>query len=162
MLKNITGLFVKIGVMLSGGLVIGLVVNALASDPLPLLANRGQFQLKIEADRAADSSEIMQLYESGVLFVDARSQSAYRKGHIPGAILLDYHVFEQDDPDLIDKLELPKDVTIVVYCDGSDCQASHIVADHLLDAGYREDLVKVFSGGWEEWLLLGGEVDSFE
>ena len=39
--------------------------------------------------------------------------------------------------------------TIVVYCEGGDCQSSLALAKRLHDEGFKD--IRVMTGGWEEW-----------
>ena len=141
---------------------LGLAVNALSPEPLPLIASKPQFEVEVSEERRAEHSEITELYESGeAIFVDARAVDFFTEGHIPGAFSIPYKEFEEGStPEMVDLL--PREMTIVVYCDGADCEASTVVADHLLELGFQPDLVRVFHGGWDEWLANEGEVETGE
>ena len=81
--------------------------------------------------------------ESGYIIIDARTQSEYDEGHIPGAILIP----EYEIADLAEK-ELPdKDQLILVYCRSG--RRSKIAAEELVKLGYTN--VKEFGGiiDWE-------------
>ena len=50
--------------------------------------------------------------ESGYIIIDARTQSEYDEGHIPGAILIpEYEIADRAEKELPDKKQL-----ILVYC----------------------------------------------
>jgi rhodanese-related sulfurtransferase len=149
----------QIATMALLGLLTGLGVNAVSPEPLPLLATSEQFELEVDPEKAVTSSEIMELYESGeAIFIDARSEDMYAKGRIPAAFSLPYNAFKEGMAEL-DRY-LPRDQLVVIYCDGADCHASPIVYDKLLEYGFEEEYLKIFNGGWNDWLELGGEVDS--
>ncbi|MCA9415122.1 MAG: hypothetical protein KC917_02585 [Candidatus Omnitrophica bacterium] len=154
--------FAQILVLVIVSIGIGLSVNALAPESLPLVAPESQFEVAVPDEQKVAHSEIVEYFESGeAIFVDARGADAFTEGHIPGAFSIPYKEFE--DGNVPEKVELlPKEMTVVVYCDGADCHASKEVADHLLELGFQPDLVKVFHGGWKEWLDNGGEVESGE
>ena len=81
--------------------------------------------------------------ESGYIIIDARTQSEYDEGHIPGAILIP----EYEIADLAEK-ELPdKDQLILVYCRSG--RRSKIAAEELVKLGYTN--VKEVGGiiDWE-------------
>lgn len=140
------------------GAFLGLAMNALAPEPLPLLASADLFKEAVPEGSDVATSELRELWESGeVLFIDARSEEAFSKGHIPGAFSLPYKAFEQGTPDLVN--DLPKDQQLVIYCDGADCHASKVVYEKLLEFGFEEDRLRIFSGGWTEWVKQGGEVE---
>ncbi len=152
----------RIIIMAVISMVIGLAVNAISSKPLPLIGNESQFEVAVPEGQKADHSEIQTLFESGeAFFVDARSVEAFVEGHIPGSFSIPYTEFEGGT--VPEKVELlPRDMTLVIYCDGADCHASKEVADHLLEIGFLPEFVRVFHGGWKEWQENGGEVETGE
>ena len=81
--------------------------------------------------------------ESGYIIVDARTQSEYDEGHIPGAILIpEYEISDRAEKELPDKDQL-----ILVYCRSG--RRSKIAAEELVKLGYTN--VKEFGGiiDWE-------------
>src|SRR3972149_3331516 len=77
------------------GVSLGLLANALSSDPLPLKAKAEQFEVKVDETIQVPSAEIMDLWVSGEgFFVDARGAEAYTEGRIPGAFSLPYKSFD--------------------------------------------------------------------
>lgn len=90
-------------------------------------------------------------FDAGAVFIDARSEHEFTAGHIAGAYHLYYADFETKGTELLAKL--PFDKTIVTYCSGEDCNASDILARHLIDFGFER--VRVFFGGWPAWTGAG-------
>jgi rhodanese-related sulfurtransferase len=88
---------------------------------------------------------------STAIFIDARLHKNYISGHIEGAINIPYKDFE--DKYLLVADFLPLDMEIIVYCSGSDCNASNMVAKNLINLGYNN--VKVFKEGWGKWEAAG-------
>jgi rhodanese-related sulfurtransferase len=87
------------------------------------------------------------LFESGAaLFVDGRHEFDYQLGHIKGAINIPLKEFERRKSLLA---SLPKDRTIVTYCDGAECNSSIELAARLYAEGFTD--VRIFFGGWNEW-----------
>ena len=81
--------------------------------------------------------------ESGYVIIDARTQSEYDEGHIPGAILIpEYEIADRAEKELPDKDQL-----ILVYCRSG--RRSKIAAEELVKHGYTN--VKEFGGiiDWE-------------
>ena len=81
--------------------------------------------------------------ESGYIIIDARTQSEYDEGHIPGAILIpEYEIVNRAEKELPDKKQL-----ILVYCRSG--RRSKIAAEELVKLGYTN--VKEFGGiiDWE-------------
>ena len=81
--------------------------------------------------------------ESGYIIIDARTQSEYDEGHIPGAILIpEYEIADRAEKELLNKDQL-----ILVYCRSG--RRSKIAAEELVKLGYTN--VKEFGGiiDWE-------------
>ena len=90
----------------------------------------------------AEAKELMDS-ESGYIIIDARTQSEYDEGHIPGAILIpEYEIADRVEKELPDKDQL-----ILVYCRSG--RRSKIAAEELVKLGYTN--VKEFGGiiDWE-------------
>ncbi len=88
------------------------------------------------------------LETSGAAFIDARDLEQYETSHISGAFLLPFSEFLSGDvPEVVDFL--PRDLPIIVYCEGGDCHASHQVAEMLVDYGFND--LRVLADGWPAW-----------
>ena len=88
-------------------------------------------------------------WDGRALWIDARSEADFQKGHVPGALLLN----EDDWDGLLGpffKAWTP-DKMIVVYCSSLQCQASKEVAERLRTEARLKN-VYVLKGGWEAWL----------
>ena len=87
------------------------------------------------------------LFKKGITFVDSRDEADYILGHISNSINIPFDDFDNHKQ----KLEkLPKEKPLVIYCAGTDCDLSHLLANLLFEQGYKQ--VYVFFGGWNEWL----------
>jgi len=85
-----------------------------------------------------------------IIFVDARDEDSYQRGHIPGA-----YEFDPFHPEKYFDAVLPlcqKAVQIVVYCNGGDCDDSESAALLLRDVGISNQKLFVFGGGITEWM----------
>ncbi len=91
-------------------------------------------------------------------FVDARSEHSYYKRHIQGALSLSAKRFEAQYGDFRDIMA--KDALLIIYCQSITCPYSDIVARKLRDLGYTN--IKVFAGGWAEWLRARYPVQGFK
>ena len=97
-------------------------------------------------------AEAEELFSRGeAIFIDSRPQEDYRKGHILRALNIPFE--EKKKNDLIAQHPLPQDQTLVVYCDGAECQSSVELAKILHQRGFAS--LKIFFGGWEEWVQAG-------
>ncbi|OGD19581.1 MAG: hypothetical protein A2Y70_07645 [Candidatus Aminicenantes bacterium RBG_13_64_14] len=87
---------------------------------------------------------------------DARLERPFREGHVPRARNLPATGSRQKIPP--DILELQRERTLVVYCEGGDCQSSLALAKRLHDEGFTD--IRVMTGGWEEWKKAGLPVEA--
>jgi rhodanese-related sulfurtransferase len=73
-------------------------------------------------------------------------EAEYNFGHIKGAINLP---FKKIDEHISKISNLPKNTTLVTYCDGVGCDASIDLADKLVELGYTN--IRIFYSGWNDW-----------
>jgi rhodanese-related sulfurtransferase len=98
-----------------------------------------------------DRESLREKLESGeeLVLVDALSPMSFALSHLPGAINL--------TPDWVDgraRRRIPDfETEIVVYCEGSDCDSSVIVANRLVELGYRN--VRHYVEGKRDWTEAG-------
>lgn len=81
-----------------------------------------------------------------VTVIDARDAAQYAKGHIPGAINIEWRQA------IARRGEIPKDRMVVYYCNSGSLSAQAVFALRLL--GW--DNVKVLQDGFEGWKKKGG------
>ncbi len=101
-----------------------------------------------EADLRGE--EAVWLHAHGALFVDARRSAQYEQGHIPRARSLS--AWEDGLADKIDQLSTftaDLQAPAVVYCSGGDCRDSHLVAQKLWQAGFRN--LRIYVDGFPDW-----------
>ncbi len=103
--------------------------------------------------RLITTREAEDLFASGgsALFIDARSAGAFREGHVVGARSVPYDGPGMRIPDEL--LAIPRDRTLVVYCEGGDCRSSLGLAKLIHDKGFKD--IRVMTGGWTEWTRSG-------
>ena len=84
-----------------------------------------------------------------LVLVDALAPIAFARSHLPGALNL--------TPEWVDdraRRRIPSlDTEIVVYCQNVDCESSVIVANRLLELGYRN--VRHYAEGKSDWVEAG-------
>jgi rhodanese-related sulfurtransferase len=88
----------------------------------------------------------------GFVVVDARSAENFGRGHVPGAISFPHRQMNEASVGI-----LPKDKLIVVYCDGTGCNASTKAAVKLTALGFT---VKEMIGGIDWWRRDGYQVET--
>ncbi len=103
-------------------------------------------QMAITLDDAKNLHQSM-----GAVFMDARPQEEFTKGHIQGAISLPWHEAEQRVMDVT--ANLTNDAVIVTYCDGDTCDLSKDLALFLENLGFTN--VRVLVNGWTVWRNAG-------
>ena len=86
------------------------------------------------------------------VFIDARSRKDFSTGHIPAA---KNFPFEKAKGKAIGEVAagIPSGKAVVIYCSGKDCPTGFALAVLLRDQGLEE--VRVFTGGWDEWIAAG-------
>jgi len=118
------------------------------------------FDGKSNPEILADYEQVKQNIGKAVL-IDARSKEEFtgtvirgaRRGHIPGAINVDFSTNISDNGELKNEKQLaelyniPKDSQIITYCQGAYRAANSFVA--LKKLGYTK--IKVYLGSWGEW-----------
>ncbi|MFK5921564.1 MAG: rhodanese-like domain-containing protein [Verrucomicrobiota bacterium] len=84
-----------------------------------------------------------------VIWIDARTEADYTKGHVQGALLLN----QENWADLLwqhrEVIEAIEESPVVVYCDGTTCRRSSEIAERLrTELGLEQ--VYVLKGDWQE------------
>src|SRR5512138_859810 len=114
------------------GSLIGLLSNAVSSKGIPLIT---------PPKKAPKAEEFVPLGKAhdlwgggGAFFLDARKPLDFEAGHIANALNLPVEDFPEYYPKLAPMLS--PESAIVVYCDGTECELSHRLADQLRQQGY--------------------------
>jgi rhodanese-related sulfurtransferase len=81
-----------------------------------------------------------------MVVIDARDAGQFAKGHIPGAIHMDWRQV------LAKRNDIPKNKPVLIYCNTGSLSAQAGFA--LRVAGW--DNVRILQGGMEEWKAKGG------
>jgi rhodanese-related sulfurtransferase len=110
-------------------------------------------ELELKSDIKLE--DVYQIFNSGsAIFIDSRKVEDYKKGHIQGAINI-YAEKIDDYKDVIS--DISKEIKIITYCGGTDCDLSILLADYLVEQGYLN--VSIFFGGWIEWKDAGYPIE---
>jgi rhodanese-related sulfurtransferase len=94
------------------------------------------------------------------VFVDARADGPFQKGHIPGAVQCDYYRSEDYLPSVLDRVQNAEKV--IVYCNGGDCEDSLLLCREFVNYTVPLDRIYLFRGGWEAWQQAGAPVEKDE
>lgn len=99
-----------------------------------------------EEPKAIKLDQAYILYNKGILFIDARDESDFNAGHIKKSVNIPFEDFDNHKQKLD---QISKEEPVVIYCAGTECDLSHLLANLLFEKGYKQ--VYVFFGGWVEW-----------
>ena len=127
----------------------GATVPTPAADPKAEVMTRFPPLLK-EAQAEIRGDEAVWLHAHGALILDARRTAMYTEGHIPGA--KSFSAWEDGLPEKVDQLSIftaDLKLPVVIYCSGGDCHDSHLVAQKLWLAGFRN--LRIYTDGYPDW-----------
>jgi 3-mercaptopyruvate sulfurtransferase SseA len=155
-------MFIRAGVIVAAGAVVGLVANGLSPRPAalgsPVYAAAEAPGAVCQDPRASVARISVQeakplCIACAAVFVDARSAHEYASGHVTGAVHL-------RPGDAVDALmpRLGAAPIVIVYDRDRECAAADQVAVALKDKGVRD--VRVLTGAWADWLAAGGPGES--
>jgi rhodanese-related sulfurtransferase len=139
------------GAILLVAAAIGLMVNLIRPDPLPLVGDWSQeARMRLELGKSIVISlegSLEFFFNKKAVFLDARSPELYERGHIEGALNLPWEDFEKRFREVLKGIS--HDAVLVTYCDGEGCSQSHDLSLALFKEGYNN--VRVLVGGWRLW-----------
>ena len=142
-------------VIVAMALILGIGANAWRTQGIPLQADwsaEARLQDGSGNQMAIGLEAAKTLFLQGrAVFIDARSASDYRSGHIQGAVSLPWQGVDERFVQVAPQLE--GGGTLITYCDGETCELSHNLARFLLDMGFED--VRVLINGWRLWKNAG-------
>jgi rhodanese-related sulfurtransferase len=135
--------------------VAALAVNAVRTDPLPLI---GDFSVAARITTATGERMDITLEEAeklffthAAVFIDARPVEDYAQGHIRDSRSLPWQDVDLNFMAVTADLEFT--TPIITYCDSASCELSHDLALFLRDAGFMN--TRVLVNGWTVWRQAG-------
>lgn len=146
-------LIFQVGIILCLSFVIGISAN------LSLIKQyrKGDFSQSFLSHEDFPSIQFIGIFEAedffaggNAVFLDSRAEEKYLEGHILGAVNIP---FEGGERIVEEQLPFPREATLIVYCDGNECQSSVLLAKVLAEFGFED--IRVFFGGWAEWVAAG-------
>ncbi|TDU72828.1 rhodanese-like domain-containing protein [Prosthecobacter fusiformis] len=93
--------------------------------------------------------QIQERWQGDVIWLDARPQEVFEKGHIPEARMLNEQGFQEQLLELLDVLQTT-DKPVIIYCGGEKCEASRTIREKLLPLVPLEHCY-ILKGGWPAW-----------
>ena len=97
-----------------------------------------------------DVSLAEDLFNKNAIFIDARDEDVYLKGHIKSSINIPWDSIDNDK--INDKLlDIKYDEDIVIYCSGGDCTLSMDLGEYIFNE-LSYERVFIFEGGYPSWI----------
>jgi len=94
------------------------------------------------------------LWEQGAYFVDARHEEEFEEGHIEYSVWLASSLFDTDSDRAFAVADsMQPDATVVIYCVGGECDASHNTARRLQQIGFTD--LRIMGVGYSDWVDAG-------
>jgi rhodanese-related sulfurtransferase len=135
------------------GAALGLLANAVSPKGIPLITPPKKV---VKQDEYVPLQKAHELWNrGGAFFLDARQPEDFEAGHIGNALNLPVETFQEHFPKLAPMLA--PDTPIVVYCDGTECELSHRLAEQLRLQGQTN--VHMLFNGWTAWRSAGYPVE---
>jgi rhodanese-related sulfurtransferase len=141
-------------------------LTPLAANAFEYVSTLGYFTPRLlPGAKVVDAQLVQELMKTGALFIDTRTDTEFKAGHVPGARLVPYGEKSAKDADFkasedqFDLAKLPQDksAALVFACNGAECWKSFKASHAALKAGYTR--VHWFRGGFPEWRSAKLKVD---
>ena len=123
---------------------------------VPAIGQAIYFRNKVSWQTPVAASEMVTVAQArewgdNAMWIDARPDEEFSRGHVPGAISLNEDRWDELLPPVL-SVWLPEK-KVVVYCSTQNCNASREIA-HRLRKQTQPPMPNVFvlEGGWEAWL----------
>jgi rhodanese-related sulfurtransferase len=137
---------------------LGISSNLIRKDRIEFISHKTDFVKEEKVGNAITLAEAKERFDNGMgFFIDARSEEDYRKGHILNALSLPEEDFDNRIEEVKGLIPGGSDFVVIVYCGGEECDASTKLAENLKNYGYKN--VRVFFGGWSEWVKTGYPIE---
>jgi rhodanese-related sulfurtransferase len=136
--------------ILLGSAALGLLVNHVSPRGIPIFVRTVEAGLPLPEGvtgmTLAQAREVVDTESMPIL--DARTPEEYAAGHLPGALNLPAHDFENHFLPLADTITAAP--SVMVYCTSADCSDGITLAQRLKEA--YEGKIYLFERGWSQWV----------
>ncbi|GAB4288515.1 MAG: rhodanese-like domain-containing protein [Myxococcota bacterium] len=158
-MKNFFGIVAKATMITVAAAVIAIVGNYLRSDGIPfLMPFPPQYRCPslVKPGEPIDVQRALDVFgREDIVFVDARKKASFERGHIRGALNIQYSFIE---PIAKENLSYLKPFsTVIAYCNHRDEELSRLMAGELSAAGIAGAVY--LKGGFLEWVKSGGSYE---
>lgn len=136
-------------IIVCSAIFISLLFNYLRPDGISFIFNNNLNQQDESSIREISIKNAYALSnkKEKTLFIDARPENDFKKGHIKGAVNLPEKDFDEWIDGFLDNTG--QQTKIITYCDGIDCSLGKELAEKLFSVGYNK--VYYLRNGWTKW-----------
>ncbi len=138
-------------VIVGCGLFLGAAANVVSPRRIPWVedwAHHVEARAFREGISLINTDEAWKFHQEGAhLFLDARSEKDFAKGHIPGAFSVPHALAHEYLAGL--QGILTPEQPVVAYCSGADCDESLLLAIELKRMGMTN--IVLYAGGFQKW-----------
>ncbi len=106
----------------------------------------------IQQMKPEELKKLIESNDSNIVVVDTQPKGAYDLGHIKGAVNFPWA------PEIKTPGSLPRNKTLILYCDCAHEEDSTDTAEQLMSK-FRYTSIKILEGGWSKWQQLGYPMD---
>jgi len=144
-LKKIPGFIFEISAIIIISISLAFLYNHYREKPVQIDETKS-IEKNINEISIEDS---MNMFKNGeTLFIDAREESDFNKGHIKNSINIPAEDANSKAINFLNRYK-NKNTPIVVYCDGEECDLSLKTSKFLNSIGYND--VNILVNGWSLW-----------
>jgi len=138
---------------------------ALKGDDFNYVSTLGYFTPRsLGGAQVVDAAAVAQMLQRGARYIDTRTETEFKAGHVPGAKLVPYVEKSAKDADYeasldqFDTSQLGADrgAELIFACNGAECWKSYKASQAALKAGFTK--VHWFRGGFPEWRHTGQKI----
>ncbi len=137
--------------------VVGIISNSIRSDGISYFAKEIEVSEDINdvigEPVAITLSQAKELFDQGVIFIDARDDEYFAEGRIKNAWNSGFFMELMFRLDTLQSRNDP----VVLYCSDDECGSSEELAFDLYNEGFNK--LMVFQGGWIEWTTAGYPIE---
>lgn len=136
-------------------------------DDFKYVATLGYFTPRtLPGANVVDAKTVAQLMQAGATYIDTRTETEFKAGHVPGAKLVPYVEKSAKEADFnaaldqfdVSKLGGDRNAELVFACNGPECWKSFKATQAAMKAGFTK--VHWFRGGLPEWRSSGMKFDA--
>ena len=159
-MKAVSELLAKASAVAVVMVLVGLLKNLAAENPLPLIYSPPQTVelMGVGVQLIDEKAAFKFFHEPSTVFIDSRKYSDYARSHVQGAI----HLAPEDVERKVQLLDgmISEESRLILYCYGPECDMAEKVALFLAQMGYKQ--MMIMTAGFPKWEKSGYPVQSVQ